>query len=202
MMKKFLSLLAAALLVFSCAAAEAPEAATAVAGLPHYQYTGTDPIEKAAADFAVWLAEEIDYYQEDGDVFIPAPVILKVKKTDDDHAKVYGNFWAMNYTLRGDVLVCGSGGEAPGILELTRDGEDWTVTSYELAGDGEDYWADILRFCEGDEELADLYGSTTDVTEDPLKTVRYDYIAEYVRQNNLPVTAFQDEYWDPIPLED
>ena len=36
---------------------------------------------------------------------------------------------------------------------------------------------------------------------DPLKSIREKYIREYVEENELDVTAYQDEGWDPVELK-
>lgn|GEM_PF-2339360 len=169
--------------------------------LPAWTYTGSDPLTEAITAFQ--LSEGIGeiYLTERGCVTIPAPVILKTDRTDEDHAAVYGNFWIMNYVRRGPVLVCISGGEEPAVYHLEKEGGVWHVTDREIAGDGDDYARDIVRFCNGDRKLEAAYFSAADVMLDPLKSVRTRFIRDYVDASGLPFTAYQDPYWDPVPLE-
>ena len=106
----------------------------------------------------------------------------------------------MNYVLRGTVLECASGGEAPGVMTLTKSGDGWTVTAFEEAGDGDDYAKDIQRFCQGDKELEKAYFAAADVNEDPLKSVLQRFIQDYVTVGKLAVRAYQDYGWEPKEL--
>ena len=165
--------------------------------LPAYTYTGSDPVEEAVINWLLADGRPEGYRTEEGYVCIPAPVILKVDQPDDTHAVVYGNFWTMNYVRRGSVLFNISGGEAPGIASLEKQGDGWTVTSAETAGDGDDYIKDITRFAAGDDELLNLYLDSGD----QLESVRTRLIRGYVEANSLNITAWQDYGWPEVPLE-
>lgn len=171
----------------------------ATGSLPAYAYPGSDPIEAAVA---AYTAETLGagFLLPEGAVSIPAPVILKTETKDDGTATVYGNFWVLNYILRRSELHCVSGGEAPGVMTLAKDGDGWKVTAFEEAGDGEDYAKDIERFCQGDKDLEKAYFDAVDVSEDPLKTVRHQFIQDYVTAGKLAVSAYQDYGWKPIAL--
>ena len=170
-------------------------------GLPGYEYTGEDPIEGAIAD--VLASEDISeqYLTEPGSVAIPCPVILKTEKTDDTHVKVIGNFWVMNYVLQDQTLKCISGGECPGIITLELEDDEWSVTDLDEVGDDEDYEAGIERVAGGDKDLIAKFYEAHDMSGDPLKSIREKYIREYVEENELDVTAYQDEGWDPVELK-
>ena len=168
------------------------QGATAENTLPAYTYTGSDPIEAAVAAYTASLGE--GYLKEEGCVTIPAPLIFRVDSPDADHALVYGNFWVFNYTLEDGVLKTLSGGEQPAILTLAKNEDGWAVIEAEQAGDGEDYKADIERFCQGDEELlAQFFERDADA-------VRAQYIRDYAAANGLEISAYQDYGWDPVPL--
>ena len=167
--------------------------------LPAYLYSGDDQIVGAVANYSAENSSQ--YWDHDVEcVAIPAPVILKTVMIDDAHADVYGNFWCMKYMLEDRTLVCISGGEAPGIMHLELVDQVWTVASVETAGDGEDYAADIKRFCNGDKELEAAYFNATDAQQEPLKGVRTQFIREYVEANQLQIDSYQDPYWDAVPL--
>ena len=167
--------------------------------LPAYTYPGDDPVMKAVAEYIV---EDLTAYYSDYSVSIPAPVIFRTEDMDADHVKVYGNFWVLNYILRDGILDCDSGGENPGYLILEKSGDSWTVSETEFAGDGSEYAEDIRRFCNGDKELETLYFSSNDAQNDPLYTVRLEYVRDYVESNDLDIEAFQDFGWDPVYLHD
>ena len=191
MRKLIVCLLLAAVFCFGLAFAESV--------LPHYTYTGNDPVEAAVAAYTTQVGQDI-YWVTEGSVSIPAPVIIKTEETDDSHLLVYGNFWVFNYELNGKTLECISGGEAPAIMTLEKSNDGWTVTAVVQAGDGEDYAADIIRFCNGDKELEKLFFAASYGDGDLLVNVRHQYIQDYVIANNLDVEAYKDYGWDPIPL--
>ncbi len=196
-MKKFLIILVS-ITMLACWALTMAEAVPQDS-LPAYTYSGDDPILAAIANYSAENSSQ--YWDHDIEcVAIPAPVILKTVMIDDTHADVYGNFWCMKYTQEGKTLVCVSGGEAPGIMHLELVDQVWTVASVETAGDGDYYAADIKRFCNGDKQLEKAYFNTTDAQQDPLKSVRAQFIREYVEVNQLQIDSFQDPYWDAILL--
>ena len=163
--------------------------------LPAYAYTGSDPVEAAAAAFTA--DQGSNYLTEENSVTIPAPIILKTEEIGDGQMKVYGNFWVFNYVPDGETLQCISGGEAPGVLTLVRDGEKWVPSSFEGVGDGEEYEKDILLICGDDKELADSYFAASDTSLKPFREARFKYLREYVTANKLKVKAIQDPGWEP-----
>ena len=196
-MKKMLTVFIAMALLL-CSALAAAETASQ-AELPAYVYPGEDPIVGAVANYSAEHASQ--YWDHDvACVTIPAPVIHKTVTVDDTHTDVYGSFWILKYTLEGRTLVCVSGGEEPGIMHLELADQGWTVASVETSGDGDDYTADIIRFCNGDKELEAAYFGSADAQQDPLKAVRTQFIREYVEANQLPIDSYQDPYWDAVPL--
>ena len=75
-----------------------------------------------SSDLAVcdYIVKEKGSQYAQGDVCIPAPVILQVDADDPGNVRVWGNFWVYNYTLDGTRLLTESGGEHPGILHLMQ----------------------------------------------------------------------------------
>ena len=188
MKKRILILLAIGLLA-CCAVAHGETA------LPPYVSQKSDPILAAVENYTATLGN--DYSQPEGCVCIPAAVILKTVREDETHARVYGNFWQFNYVLEDTTLLMVSGGEAPGYMDLEKQGEGWAVVNfYEVPG-GEDFDRDIECLCDGDQELLDGFGWANDTKE----ALRGVYISEYAQANGLNITAYQDPFWDPIPLE-
>lgn len=167
--------------------------------LPAYIYPGSDPVLAAVTSY---MADVMTGYYSDYDVSIPAPVILKQEEIDDNHVKVYGNFWIFNYDMQGQILENTSGGEAPGYMIATRDGDGMKVTDAEFAGDGAEYAEDIKTFCGGDNSLEAQYFASNDAGQEPLLSVRKGFIRDYVKANELDITAYQDYGWDPVDLSD
>lgn len=163
--------------------------------LPAYVYTGDDPIEEAVAYETIRIAET--YPLQSNTVEIPAPVILKVEKTDENHAKVYGEFWRYTYTVIGDVLIEFSGGNYPGFMELSSKDGQWKVDKVEIAGDGEDLTQNIAAFCNGDKELENSF-----FNEALTEATHFRFISEYVKAHQLPITAYQAPFWPAVSLLD
>ena len=176
-------------------------AATAESSLPEHAYPGNDPVEAAVANYLAGSELAAGLSTEEGSVTIPAPVILRIEPSDEEHLTVYGNFWVFTFVQKDDVLHTISGSEAPGVMSLEKSGDGWTVTGLEVARDGEDYPEDIRRFCAGDKQLEEAYFASSDAKEDPAEDVIRRYIRDYVNANALPVTAYQDPYWPIVPLE-
>ena len=169
-------------------------------GLPAYTYTGEDPIEGAAANALAADPRVEDYLTEPGYVSIPCPIIHKTEMTDETHARVYGSFWILNYTEKDGILHNISGGEHAAIMTMEKSGDEWRITATEEAGDGDDYAADIMRFADGDSELAEKYFAGADLMSEANQEIRTRFIRAYVKANGLEITAYQDYGWDPVPL--
>ena len=168
--------------------------------LPIYSYTGDNPIEGAIAN-ALSRDERAGMYKtEPGYVTIPCVNIFRTELTDDTHAKVYGDFWILNYVKHGNVLENISGGEYPGIIILEKNGSQWQVTETEVAGDGEDFAADIERFSGGDQELAEKFFAAADLKAETNQVIRTRFIKAYVEANSLDIAAYRDYGWDPVLL--
>ena len=170
-------------------------------GLPAYAYSGEDPIEGAVANLLAVDERAEAYLTEPGYVTIPCPIIHKVEIADENHAKVYGSFWILNYVRRGDVLENISGGEYPGIIEMEKDGDEWILTSFTEAGDGDDYAADIEGFAGGDRELEEKYFAAADLLSAENQEIRMRFIRDYVESNGLDIRAYKDYGWDPVLLK-
>lgn len=167
--------------------------------LPAYEYHGDDMQEAAIIDY--FLKENADD-RSYGEVSIPAFCIFQSEVDTDDRIKVYGNFWMFTYSRQGTTLFCESGGETPGVIYLKKDGDHYIVDEFDRVGDGSDYAEDIERICDGNKALKEQYFSATDAGKEPLKTRRLWYISNYVKDNGLDITAYQDYGWEPVMLSD
>ncbi len=200
-MKKWLTMiLALALALVAVSAAAETEEPVSDIPLPAYAYTGDDPVEAAVIAYMQESGIMDGYWLAEGGVCVPTPVIVYEREADDTHETVYGNFWTFCYVLQGDVLVCNSGGELPGVMQLEAQGDGWKVVSAEFAGDGEDYDRDIKRFADGDDDLLEAMYGAADGDGEPLKNARRVTLEAYVTANGLSVAAYQDPYWEPVGL--
>ena len=59
----------------------------------------------------------------------------------------------------------------------------------------------IVKQLTGNKDLIAKFYEAHDMSGDPLKSIREKYIREYVEENELDVTAYQDEGWDPVELK-
>ena len=159
---------------------------------------GEDPLEEAI--LSVLQTEDYTgrYYTEPGSVMIPCPLFLKTEMTGDGRATVYCSVWLMNYVKQGTTLVNISGGENPLVITLEKTDGVWQVTALEEAGEGDDYYEDITRFADGDEELENKYHEAADLMAN--EETRTRYIRAYAEANGLDITAYQDYGWDPVEL--
>ena len=87
------------------------------------------------------------------------------------------------------------------VITLEFEDDEWIVTDLDEVGDDEDYEAGIERVAGGDKDLIAKFYEAHDMSGDPLKSIREKYIREYVEENKLDVTAYQDEGWDPVELK-
>lgn len=200
-MKKLVSVLLALALALGVCAAFAESAS-----LPAYTYHGEDPVWAAVVKYM----QETDFGFEapEGGILVPTPIILRTDMAGDENgepaeATVYGNFWIFTYALEGKILKNVSGGENPGVLKLEKKDGEWTVTGAMFAESGDDYDESIQKIFNDDEELVKEYYKTTGASEDSvLPQYRRAVLVNYVEENKLDITAYQDYGWDPVSLTD
>ncbi len=174
---------------------EAGEEATELTELPAYEYP-----DKISPYFEVYryLVEEIGGQYDKADVCIPYGMEIDMDMSDTDDIKVYGDFWVYNYDLNGDTLEAVSGGDFPGVMHLKQSDSDYEVTSFDVVEDGNTF----------DSSAKELFGDYYDKLieamsdEETREIVRKQFISDYVLNNNLPITQYQDYGWDPVSLAD
>ncbi len=194
-MKKIATVCMSLALAAACAAP-----AFAAEALPRYTYTGSDAVEAAVAEYTADLGKM--YQTQEDSVSVPAPIILQTGEKENGDLEVYGNFWTFNYVLKGTVLECISGGEAPGILTLRREGDGWKADTFDEAEPGEGFGEELKRLSHGDEALLKGYYEASDTSGKLYLNTRIRYLREYVTSNGLKAEAYQDYGWEPVPLFD
>ena len=200
-MRKLTSVLLAMALALGVCGAFAETAA-----LPAYTYHSEDPVANAVVKYM----QETDFGYEvpEGGILVPTPIILRTvvvvnENGEDADATVYGNFWIFTYTLEGKTLKTHSGGENAGVLKLEKKNGEWSVTGSEFAEDGEKYAESIRKFANGDEQLEKDYYDTTGAYENSmLPQYQRAVLVNYVVENKLDITAYQDYGQDPVSLID
>ena len=158
-----------------------------------YGYAGDDPVELACYKYMV---EEKSKDYDKADVSIPIVQIVNTDFTEGDEITVAGDFWINNYMIEGDTLKCVSGGNYPGIMHLTGQGDNYTVTKMDIVADGEDFNASAKKlFGDNYDAFMNVY-SDQDAREEARKIT----VSDYVNMNGLSVTKYQDEGWKPVEL--
>ena len=153
-----------------------------------------DAIEQAVYDY---LATECSKSYDKADACIPTMTILGTEVAANDDVTVYGDFWVENYDIKGDTLECVSGGHYPGVMHPQKDGDAYTVTKFENPEDGSNF----------DSTAKKLFGSYYDAwqkvySDDAARAeLRTKTIANYVKENGLKVTQYQDYGWEPVALK-
>lgn len=163
--------------------------------LPRFRYTGDDPVLKAVSDHLV--EEEADsYYEAEGSIYIPAPVIFQQAEKDGE-LLVFGNFWGFGYVKNENVLESTSGGEMPACFHLRENDGGYTVTQVDRTGDGSEYLKGIKEFTKG---FPGLWRSYTGLSDEEIEQVRKEWIRMYVKDNGLDVTQYRDPGRDPVEI--
>lgn len=155
-----------------------------------YGYGGDDPVEAAIYKY---MAEEVSKDYASADVSIPTVNIVYVDYTGEDEILVYGDFWIENYNIDGDTLKCVSGGNYPGVFHLNK---DYEVTAFDQVADGADFESSAKELF--GEYYEDFMAVNSD--SDARDELRRATVTDYVHFNNLDVTKYQDEGWDPIEI--
>lgn len=158
-----------------------------------YGYAGEDPIE---AEVYRYMVEVVAKEYDATDVSIPTVQIVHEDLTQEDEVVVYGDFWIDNYNIEGDTLKAVSGGNYPGVMHLSKSGDDYEVTSFDVVADGGDFESSAKElFGDSYEDFMKVYGDS-----DARQELRKITVSDYVNMNGLEVTKFQDEGWDPVDL--
>ena len=159
-----------------------------------YGYAGDDPVELAVYRY---LVEEVSKGYDATDVTIPTVQIVSVDDSNPDEVTVSGDFWIDNYDIEGDTLTCVSGGNYPGVMHLTKDGDGYAVTSFDVVADGSDFEASAKElFGDSYDDFMAVYSD-----DEARAELRKTTVSDYVSMNDLEVTQYQDYGWDPIELD-
>lgn len=161
--------------------------------IPAYEYPGPELFYSVLYKYMI---DELGKDYPKSQVSIPCPVIIKEDESDKSDIRVYGNFWIFNYDLKDTTLENTSGGSYPGCIHLKQTDEGYEVTSMDVVEDGTNYTDSAKKI------FGDCYDAFTKDGEDEKlrEKTRAQIIANYVAANNLNITAYQDEGWEPVTL--
>ena len=170
--------------------------------LPPYRYNnaGEDKAqEEAIYEYILKQTNPYAYNQ----VVIPAFVIFQSEMASDGRIKIHGDFWTYTYVKNGDVLECLGGGKETGVyyLRKTQDGS-YVVDEFDRVGDGSYFTEDVKRISEGNKELEQKYYDSADDMKNPAKNIRARVIEQYILDNALEITSYQDAERQPVSVDD
>lgn len=154
--------------------------------------------DSKACDAAVanYLENVIGKQYAEGQYSISSPFVISTDNGDLQDVKVWGDFWVFNYNLSGDTLKTVSGGSHPGLMHLKKTDKGMEVTSFEVIEDGAGNLESAKRI------FGDQYEAFHEVNSNQEKreSIRLQFIADYVKKNNLPVKMVQDYGWPAVEL--
>ena len=161
--------------------------------LPAYTYTGETPYLAAVCQY---LTDSVAKNYVQGEVCIPAIMVVHVDGSNASDTKVWGDFWVLNYILAGDTLKTVSGGSHPGLIHLRQNGNGYEVFAFEKVGDGSRHIPSAKRIF--GEYFPDYQRISSNEVE--RERVREAMVVEYVKANQLPISYYQDYGWDAVSL--
>ncbi len=172
---------------------EAEDTTSEVSELPAYEYSIKDDIYHEI--FRYLIAEKNGQFEE-ASVCIPYVLEVAIDDSNPEDILFYGDFCLFNYDLEGDTLMMKSGGKFPGLMHLKKTDNGYEVTAFDETEEGE-------AFNDSAKEIfGEYYDTLIEMMDDQEinETARRGYITDYVSENNLPITQYQDEGWDPVVL--
>ncbi len=167
--------------------------AASSANLPKFVYIGDDPV---IAPICAYSVDVLAANYPAADVSIPCIQVVALDESNPDDVLVYGSYWIYNYKLDGDTLVCESGGHYPGLIHLKTVDNKYEVASFDVVEDGSNY----------DESAKEIFGDHYDdftklVSDDAFhEEIRKNIIGDYVADNKLSITKYQDYGQEPKEL--
>ena len=143
-----------------------------------------------------YLVNVIGKNYAEAEYCIPSPFIISTDDGNKDNVLVWGDFWVFNYDVSGDTLKTVSGGNHPGLMHLKKTDKGMEVTSFEVVEDGAGNLESAKRI------FGDQYEAFHEVNSNQEKreSIRLQFIADYVKKNNLPVKMVQDYGWPAVAL--
>ena len=158
-----------------------------------------DPMADAAAcDVAVadYLVNVIGKNYAEGELCIPSPFVISSDFGNPEDVKVWGDFWVFNYNQSGDTLKTVAGGNHPGLMHLKKTDKGIEVVSFEVVEDGAGNLESAKKIFGDQFESFQEINSNQEKRED----IRLHFIADYVKEHNLPVKMVQDYGWPAVEL--
>ena len=142
-----------------------------------------------------YLVKEIGSQYSQGEVCVPSLMIVSTEEKEADNTLVWGDFWVFNYNLAGDTLKTVSGGNHSGLMTLHKEGNGYTVTSFEQTEDGAGFEASAKRIFGKHYDVYQNMHSNQDVRE----AIRKEQL-KYWCTFNSKARYYQDFGWPAVEL--
>ncbi len=192
-MKKLLLMLAAILVVggamTSCTENKKTEIVEEVLPKADFSKLSEHPWEVAIYQY---LADSIGIHYGQGEeglstICLPAITEVGVDETDSSDIKMWGDFWVYNYQLVNDSLKFVSGGDHPGLIHLSKNGEEYVVTAFDQVGDGSQFMPTAKKI------FGDKFPAFQKLNSDVnvMKQQKNKVIKMYVQENKLKVKGVE-----------
>ena len=143
-----------------------------------------------------YLVNVIGKNYAEAEYCIPSPFVISTNEGNKDDVLIWGDFWVFNDDISGDTLKTVSGGSHPGLMHLKKTDNGFEVTNFEVVEDGEGNLESAKRI------FGDNYDAFWEVNSNQEKRedIRLHFIADYVKEHNLPVKMVQDYGWPAVEL--
>ena len=176
--------------------ATATQAPASSAEINNYGYAGQDAKE---AEIYRYLATDLakkNFETGEGIYSVPVVSIIDTADAQNGGTDVWGYYEVYNYKIDGETLSCVSGGSFPGKMNLTKNGDSYTVSDFTIVADGADNESSAREI------FGDKYEKYAALNSNPeaRASTRTQTLANYVKANGLKVTQYQDYGWDPVKL--
>lgn len=131
-----------------------------------------------------------------GDLCIPALVMVAAEENDSTNASVWGDFYITWYHIAGDTLKTVSGGSHAGRMTIQKQDERLVVTDFEQTTDGAGNDESARRIFGSHYEMYHYFHSNNDVRE----AIRAEQLGDYIHKNHLPFHYYQDYGWEAVKV--
>ena len=155
-------------------------------------------VDVAACDAAVvdYLVNVIGKNYAEGEFCIPSPFVISGDYGNPEDVKIWGDFWVFNYNQSGDTLKTVSGGNHPGLMHLKKTDKGMEVANFEVVEDGAGNLESAKKIFGEKYDAFHEVNSNQEKRED----IRLHFVADYVKEHNLPVKMVQDYGWPAVEL--
>ena len=143
-----------------------------------------------------YLVNVIGKNYAEAEYCIPCPFIVSTDDGNKDDVLVWGDFWVFNYDKSGDTLKTVSGGSHPGLMHLKKTDNGFEVTGFDAVEDGAGNMESAKRIFGENLNAFWEINSNAEKRED----IRLHFVADYVKEHNLPVKLVQDYGWPAVAL--